>query len=72
MQESAKIFSVGEMINNWAIFFRCSNNKSESFPFLSTSSLSGASYNKIVVAEDKKMVVSNNDIYLNGMCLVIF
>ena len=61
-----KVFSNAKIPNNWTIFPRCSDNNSELFPFLSTHLISGEPNDKIAVAIDNEMFVSNYDIWLNN------
>ena len=60
-----KVFSKAKIPSNWTIFPRCSDNKTELFPFLSTHLISGEPNDKIAVAIDNEMFVSNYDIWLN-------
>ena len=61
-----KVSGNGVLPNNWQTFLRCSENKSELFPFLSKLLVSQVQ-EKLVVATDDENVVSNRDIDMSSL-----
>ena len=61
-----KVSGNGVLPNNWQTFLRCSENKSELFPFLSKLLVSHVQ-EKLVVATDDENVVSNRDIDMSSL-----
>ena len=61
-----KVSGSGVLPNKWQTFLRCSENKSELFPFLSKLLVSHVQ-EKLVVAIDDENVVSNRDIDMSSL-----